>query len=120
MVKFIRKLPGVGFILDRILKNEVKGALKLLAGKDGGSSKFPVIPIPEEGLSPEKILQIMDKLHSNEDSAEKGKSFAYTYTTASEMAAFSTCLGEAYSKFTENSGSAIVSHEVLLTEVKSC
>lgn len=34
IVKFIRLLPGVNAILNRVLESEVKGATKLLSGGD--------------------------------------------------------------------------------------
>jgi hypothetical protein len=117
MIKLIRRLPGVGYIVDKVLQGEVKGALKLLAGKDGNGKKSPLVPIPEKGVSPDRIINLMNALHSTENSAEQGKSFAYTYTTTTEMEAFSRCIGTAYEKFMESGNSDVPSHEKMLSGV---
>jgi hypothetical protein len=62
-VRFLRKLPLVNGILARILDGEVRDAVKLLAGSDSSES-VPVIPIPTQGLSAEKIMGIMNKVSS--------------------------------------------------------
>ena len=98
----IRKFPGVGFAIKMIIQNEVKGTLKKLSstpsneGDDNSSNK--IIPIPEVGLHPSQILEILDDMKNIETSAEDGKAFAYTYTTNGAMAEFSKTISAAYDR----------------------
>jgi hypothetical protein len=118
-VKFVRRLPGIDSIISIVLDHEVKGAVKLLAGGDGSENTTAIIPIPEFGVSPAKIMDVLNDMHSRETAAEDGKSFAYTYITVNDMEEFSKCLGAAYSTFMESSNSDVEAHEKMLSDVSS-
>lgn len=116
-MKLIRKLPGVNYLIDAVLKGEVKGALKLLAGSsDNGNAKATQMPIPERGVPPAELIKVMERICAEETTAEEGKAFAYTYTTH-DMADLSRCLSESYRLFSEASGSGNENHEVMLKDV---
>lgn len=117
---FLRKLPGVNNVIAMVLKQEVKGAAKMLAGMDDtglGDQADNVIAIPNKGVSTEVILTLMDKLHSKENASEEGKAFAYTYTSEKNMEQFSVALRSAYETFAEDTGSANKDHESM---IKKC
>ncbi len=125
VVKFIRLLPGVNAVLNRVLESEVRGATKLLSGGDdkkGAGALKPHIPIPEKGLDAKTLLGILTKLHDSETSAETGRAFAYTYTTSSSMKELSEVLNKSYCLFSEKTGgdgrssSSSLSHDELLEE----
>lgn len=117
IVKFVRRLPCVDSVISIVLDHEVKGAVKLLAGGDSSENTTAVIPIPEFGVPPSKLMDILNDLHSHETAAEDGKSFAYTYITVNDMEEFSKCLGSAYSTFMETSNSGVDTHEKMLSDV---
>ena len=118
VVILLRKLPGVDCLISMVLDHEVKGAVKLLAGKsDGTSTSSEIIPIPEVGIPPARLMDVLTKIHSRETAAEDGKSFAYTYITVNDMAEFSKCLALAYSTFMESGNSGSASHEQMLADV---
>lgn len=85
----------IGLILD----GEVKGAVKLLAKGSEKSSTPALIPIPAQGVPPDQIIELLHRIHSTENTAENGKSFAYTYTTVTDMEQFSQGLAVAYNTF---------------------
>ena len=89
-VRLLRKLPLVNTIIAGILEGEVNGAMKLLAGveEDGNAKKNNIIAIPEQGVDPHTVIQILEKIKEKETAAEDGKAFAYTYTTKTDMADF--------------------------------
>ena len=121
-VRFLRKLPGVNSVISLVLAGEVKGAMKLLVDskkksdddKDTTKPASTVLPIPERSIAPERVLEIMNKIHSSEQHAEEGKAFAYTYTSNACMSSLTKCLGDGYAKFSEDSGSNSAQHEKLL------
>jgi sphinganine-1-phosphate aldolase len=117
IIAFFRKLPGVNQIISLILDSEVKGATKLLAGEDSGAESTELIPIPAKGLSTKKVEEIMGKLHGKEDTSEKGRAFAYTYTSEALMGDFSDAMRIAFNKFTEGTFSASGSHEDVINKV---
>ena len=49
--------------------------------------------------------------------AENGRSFAYTYTTTTDMGELTKCLGSAYTKFSESSKADLADHDNLLSGV---
>jgi sphinganine-1-phosphate aldolase len=117
-VYFFRKLPFVNGIIAMVLKGEVSGAAKLLAGQDSSADDAGnVIPIPEKGVSSDKILKVLDALHSTETASEDGRAFAYTYTSENMQGGLSDALRAAYETFTESSGSGSPDHEQML---KAC
>lgn len=125
LLKVVRKFPFVNSILNLILEHEVAGAVKLLSGPGGNkegdeeNKKSVVLPIPEVGVSPNEVLEIIKHIHDNESAAEDGKAFAYTYTTSTDMKEFSRALGESYSKFAETSGLDSKEHDAMLGQVWS-
>jgi sphinganine-1-phosphate aldolase len=119
-VLLLKKLPLVNSLLSAILDGEVADAMKLMIDKgDGsGSDKAPdLIPIPDKGVAPEKVIDILNKLKGTENAAEEGKAFAYTYTTKTDMQDFAKSLGKAYELFSEDSHSNKGDHEAMLKTV---
>jgi hypothetical protein len=86
-------------VIGLILDGEVKGAVKLLAKGSEKSSTPALIPIPAQGVPPDQIIELLHRIHSTENTAENGKSFAYTYTTVTDMEQFSQGLAVAYNTF---------------------
>ncbi len=115
-VKLLRKLPFIDSAIHRLLKSQVKGAVKDLAGVDIGSvSEDGAVPIPEIGLSSSEVLGMLNDSKSlTGDKAEQGKAFAYTYTTNSGMGGLSDVMSYAYGKFSQQSGSGHNDHDDLL------
>lgn len=100
LIRFFRTLPGVNSIIGLILDGEVKGAVKLLAkGSEKSSTTPALIPIPVKGVPPDQIIELLHRIHATENTAENGKSFAYTYTTVTDMEQFSKALAMAYNTF---------------------
>lgn len=118
-IHVFRKLPGVDTFIDAVLNSEVHGAIKLLtaSGSAAEKSQSVLIPIPPEGVSANDVLDIVHSLHVNETSAEDGKAFAYTYTTASDMQQLTLALKDSYALFAEDSGSGVSTHETMLNKV---
>jgi sphinganine-1-phosphate aldolase len=102
---FVRKLPFVDSLLNKILDGEVNGAVKLLANAGSADSQqlAQQIEIPKQGLSAEQVIQLLKELKDSETAAEDGKAFAYTYTTSTDMSALSEALRTAYATFSEKS-----------------
>jgi sphinganine-1-phosphate aldolase len=125
LVKVVRKFPFVNSIIKLILDHEVTGAVKLLSGPGGNkegdeeNKKSVVLPIPEVGVSPNEVLDIVKHIHDTESAAEDGKAFAYTYTTTTDMKEFSRALSESYSSFSETSGLDSKEHDEMLGQVWS-
>ena len=96
-----------------VLKNEVKGAITTLTGGSGDSqaSTEVAIKFPKNGLPHEKILQILEDLHSKESHVEDGKAFAYAYTSDADMLAHSEVVSAAFAKFSEKTGMGDEEHE---------
>lgn len=100
MIRFLKSLPGVNSLIGFILDGEVKDAVKLLAKGSSDQKATPtLIPIPKQGVPPERIIEILHNIHATENTAENGKSFAYTYTTVTDMEQFSKALAVAYNTF---------------------
>lgn len=116
-VLFLRTIPGIDYAISKVLDSEVKGAVKLLGSSDSSAtSNTTVIAIPEHGLRGEDILKLITGAHERENSAETGKAFAYTYTTAAGMKELACILNLSYTMFSERSGSGNLDHEDLLDE----
>jgi hypothetical protein len=73
--------------------------VKLLAKGTSASATPALIPIPKQGVPPDQIIELLHQIHSTENTAENGKSFAYTYTTVTDMEQFSKALAMAYNTF---------------------
>lgn len=115
-IYFLRKLPGVNSVIAAVLKQEVAGAKKLLAGMEGESDApaLNVIPIPKVGVETEQVVAVMDKIHLSETASEEGRAFAYTYTSEKTMQSFSIALKKAYETFAESASSGSPSHESMI------
>jgi sphinganine-1-phosphate aldolase len=105
---FAKKLPGVASLIQFILKREVQGAVSLLTNtqKEEGDGKSEEdeeddgpMPIPEHGLTKEEIEAIIDELRENEQDAENGRVFAYSYISDSKMENHSTLLAQMYESY---------------------
>ncbi len=118
-IGILRKLPGVNSIIATVLEGEVKGAAKMLAGMDEeeAGEESVLIPIPEKGISFEEIVKVMEGLTINEKSSEKGRAFAYSYTSERHMKEFSKALQLAYSKFADSTHSGDDNQEAVMTMV---
>jgi len=120
LVFFIRKLPFINSIVDSIVSGEVKDAVKLLAGGEGGDEKnsgSALLPIPCEGMSAEEVIEIIKALRQRETASEEGKAFAYTYTNSADMSELQTALATAYALFRDTSGHNNDAHDKLLDDV---
>ena len=93
-------VPGFEPLLQMVLANEVKGAMKEFSPGSDSNKKSVLKRIPEHGLAPEEILQKMEELRQKDVSAEDGRLFAFVYTTekdthwATVKKAFSTYSSE--------------------------
>eukprot|EP00045_Choanoeca_perplexa_P012944 m.144066 g.144066 ORF g.144066 m.144066 type:complete len:538 (+) comp16186_c0_seq2:2741-4354(+) len=82
LITFLRLgVPGFEPLLQAILANEVKGAIKEFSSGASEASPAVLKHIPEHGLTAEEILATMEDLRSKDVSAEDGRLFAYVYTT---------------------------------------
>lgn len=117
-VLILRKLPFVNSVLASIISGEVKDAVKLLAGaKDGGKEgKSTLLPIPQDGVPAQEVIEIIKSLREKETSSEEGKAFAYTYTSSADMSELQTALTKAYTLFRDSSGHYDNAHDKLLDD----
>ena len=110
------------------MESEAKEATKLLTNGDNfnAGDLHALIPIPEKGVDPQTLLDILTKLHDSENTAEKGRAFAYTYTTSAGMKDLSDVLSKSYCMFSEKTGpvetknitTAVKSKEMVRSNVK--
>jgi len=63
VVQWLRAIPGVNPLLTAILRNEAKGAVKLLTkgkgagGEKGKEKRREGLPIPDQGKSPDEVMR---------------------------------------------------------------
>jgi len=117
-VALLRKLPFINDIIGLVLDGEVSGAMKLLAGQDdsaaeGSGGVGELLPIPEHGVDPNKVIKILEAMKLSEVTAEEGKAFAYTYTTKHDMGEFAKSLGKAYELYTASAETGMMSVHVV-------
>jgi hypothetical protein len=113
----LRRLLFVDDIIKAVLTSEVKGAVRTLAGIEGeGKETKILLEIPKAGISSHKLHKVLHALHSKETTVEEGKAFAYTYTTTRDMDKFAELMSNAFKLFSEKSGSAEESVDVLLSD----
>jgi sphinganine-1-phosphate aldolase len=72
-----------------------------------------LVPIPEYGLTEKELLTILTDLKKNEQKAEEGKAFAYSYTSDTDMSDMSKRISQAYELYNNDEGTLPENAEML-------
>lgn len=78
-VNAIQNIPGAKGILEKQQQDALKSIESLIFNKDT-EDNFVIEEIPEEGISVEKVLEILQSWRDKEEGFKSGKSFGGIYT----------------------------------------
>lgn len=114
LVVILKQLPGVDFVIGKVLQNEVKSFLsttKLNEGKKK-EKKGSEVQLPQKGVPHAELLETMQKMKKQETNSDEGKIFAYIYTLSDDHFQLQR---EAFDLFSEKIGHS-VDHDALVKE----
>ena len=121
-VAFLRSLPGVAGLVERVLEGEVRDASRKLLGEDGaaaGKERKEHLEIPAEGVPARELVREVAAMRRGEDHAARGRAFAYLYFSHDDhhWSQHSKLQAQVHRLCSEGSGHSGQKHDELLAEI---